>query len=57
MDPITAAIQLVTAIVKMHQTTLEGMTVEQRIEYGKLVLADLKRWQDILELFRPKMVP
>lgn len=54
MDPITAAIQLVTAIVKMHQTTIEGMTVEQRIEYGKMVLADLKRWQDFLEFFRPK---
>lgn len=54
MDPITAAIALVTAIVKVHQTTLEGMSPEQRIEYGKLVLADLQRWNDFLNFFRPR---
>lgn len=54
MDPITAAITLVTAIVKVHQTTLEGMSPDQRIEYGKLVLADLQRWNDFLNFFRPR---
>jgi hypothetical protein len=49
MDPLTAALTLVTAIIKLHQTTLEGMTPEQRIEYGKLVLADLQRWHDFIE--------
>jgi len=49
MDPLTAALTFATAIVKLHQTTLEGMTPEQRIEYGKLVLADLQRWHQFFE--------
>lgn len=57
MDPITAAIQLVTAIVKMHQTILEGMTPVQRVEYGRMVLEDLKRWHDFLDFFKPKVTP
>lgn len=55
MDPVTEAIALVTAIVQVHKTTLEGMSPEQRIEYGKLVLADLQRWNDFLNLFRPRV--
>lgn len=53
MDPITAAITLVTAVVKIHQTVLEGMSVDQRIEYGRLILDDLKRWNNFLDIFRP----
>ena len=54
MDPITAAIQLVTAAINMHVKTLEGMSVAQREAYGKMVLEDLKRWHDFLDFFRPK---
>lgn len=54
MDPITAAVQLATAIVTLHTKTLDGMTPEQRVEYGKLVLDDLHRWHDFLGLFKPK---
>jgi len=57
MDPLTAALTLVTAIIKLHQTTLEGMTPEQRIEYGKLVLADLQRWHDFLNHLFPAAAP
>lgn len=55
MDPVTAAIALVTAIVQVHKATLDGMSPEQRVEYGRLVLEDLKRWNDFLNLFRPKV--
>jgi hypothetical protein len=49
MDPITAAIQLVIAIIDLHKTTLEGMTPEQRVTYGQFVLKDLERWHNTLD--------
>lgn len=54
MDPLSAALALVTAIVNAHAEMLKGMTPEQRVQYAQMILDDMKAWRDFLKLFAPK---
>lgn len=54
MDPLSLALQALLAALKLHQTVIEGMNAEQRVEYGKFVLEDLRFWHGLFAGFKPK---
>lgn len=50
MDPITAAVTLITAITNLMNTIVEGQTPEQRKQMWDWYIADIERIRKMLKL-------
>lgn len=50
MDPVTAAINLGTAIVNNHTEFLKGMTPEQKQQYSQMMIDDMKAWREFIKI-------
>ena len=53
MDPLTAALQLVTTALALQIKILDAMTPAQRAEFGELNLQLMRDWRSFLNLFKP----
>ena len=51
---ITAALNLATQIVTLYRDVWDSYTPAQKATRNEMHLADLKRWQDFLDIFKPK---
>jgi hypothetical protein len=54
MDPLTAAINLATAITNVYTTILEGASKEQKEKLVDLWIEDQKFWRGLIERLTPK---
>ena len=54
MDPVTAALNLATEVVKLIALIVETTPPEVRDERAKIALEDLRRWREFVDRFRPK---
>lgn len=53
MDPLTAGLNLATAIIALYSKIVDGMTPEQRQQFAQGMLDDAKAWRQWLDSLKP----
>ena len=54
MDPLTAALNLATALVEVWAKIIDAMPPDAKAEFGRLAVEDMRRWQSLLAPLFPK---
>lgn len=49
MDPVTQALTLAATIAQIILTSIQAMPPDQRAEFARLQLEDLRRWHDLID--------
>ena len=49
MDPITAAINTITAVIKFQNDIFQALSPEQKAQYATQWLADIQAWRTMLD--------
>lgn len=52
MDPLTAALQLANTLAQIYLVGLQAQSPEQRAEFARMQLEDMKAWRAVFTQFR-----